>query len=68
MFFSRILMLDPDNICKRVAKVHIIQAVYGNMEKKQGPVKDPGSPGKIFWHGHPFLLHIHLTYIQTIHA
>ncbi len=28
----------------------------------------PGSPGKIFWHGHPFVLHIHLTYIQTIHT
>ncbi len=29
----------------------------------------PGSPGKILWHGHPFVLHIHLTYIfkQSIH-
>ncbi len=38
MFFSWILMLDPDNIYKRVAMVHFIQAVYGNIEEKQGPV------------------------------
>ncbi len=38
MFFSRILMLDPDNIFKRVARVRFIQAVYGNIEEKQGPV------------------------------
>ncbi len=31
-------MLDPDNIYKRVARVHFIQAVYGNIEEKQGPV------------------------------
>ncbi len=36
MFFSRILMLDPDNIYKRVARVRFIQAVYGNIEEKQG--------------------------------
>ncbi len=38
MFFSRILMLDPDNIYKRVARIRFIQAVYGNIEGKQGPV------------------------------
>ncbi len=28
----------PDNIYKRVAIVRFIQAVYGNIEEKQGPV------------------------------
>ncbi len=38
MFFSQILMLDPDNIYKRVAWIRFIQAIYGNIEGKQGPI------------------------------
>ncbi len=38
MFFSRILMLDPDNIYKRVARIRFIHAIYGNIEGKQGPI------------------------------
>ncbi len=40
-------MLDPDNIYKRVARIHFIQAIYGNIEPINQVVEMARKEGKL---------------------